>query len=151
MYYSVLLVTFKRTFLMAKIVLRLNDSGTNLVNPGDRRCGTRYPEVKWKVDEESGLAKIRIISKIPGGYYPFRNDPPTDFSDKVSLKGGANTEPGDWEYSIEWLSQWNTKGTYDPKIAVRPSRFSEIILLFLAIFGISGLVLYRRWLKNRAA
>jgi hypothetical protein len=151
MYYSVLLVTSKKTFLMPEIELRLNENRDKLVCPEDEECSTRYPIVKWTVDERSGLAKIKIIPKIDGGYYPFDDRPPSDFRRVVTLRGPKKVERGDFYYSIEWLTQWGTTGICDPKIAVKPSLFREILFLFLAIFGISGLVLYRRWLKNRAA
>jgi hypothetical protein len=136
---------------MPEIELRLNEKRDNLVDPGTEECSTRYPMVRWTVDELSGLAKIKIIPKIDGGYYPFGDDrPPSDFRSVVTLKGPKKVPGGDFDYSIEWLTQWGTTGICDPKIAVKPSLFREILFLFLAIFGLSGLLLYRRWLKNRA-
>lgn len=108
--------------------LKLSDRGRKTqVSGGDT--------VTWHISPGSGVTSIRIQGKLDSSEI-FSIPPHKQGAVWRGVIMSAPTPCTEWEYSIFWKDNENSQVEYeyDPKISVKPTPFTNNILMFISSF-----------------
>ena len=97
--------------------------------------------IRWVIrDSKVESFKLKRKSK----HNIFTSTPEQNFGTTMNLRSSIFLSR-DWDYSIIWIDvATHTEHTFDPKIAIKPSSLTLLLLFVVLITSISSIVFYRK-------